>query len=58
LCYFFYEKYVVKFVDQLLCEPQVFVAAFRKRNLSVPEDLVGMHETTSIEVLERTSGFK
>ncbi|XP_066359041.1 protein NRT1/ PTR FAMILY 4.3-like isoform X1 [Miscanthus floridulus] len=37
---------------------QVFVAAFRKRNLSVPEDLVGMHGTTSIEVLERTSGFK
>lgn len=42
---------------------QVFVAAFRKRNLSVPEDLIGMHETTrgtgtSIEVLERTSGFK
>lgn len=45
------------------CEPQVFVAAFRKRNLSVPEDFVGTHETTGetgtiVEVLERTSGFK
>lgn len=42
---------------------QVFVAAFRKRNLSVPEDFVGTHETTGetgtiVEVLERTSGFK
>ncbi|TKW25094.1 hypothetical protein SEVIR_3G094200v4 [Setaria viridis] len=42
---------------------QVFVAAFRKRNLSVPDDLMEMHQATqgtgtSIEVLERTSGFK
>lgn len=43
---------------------QVFVAAFRKRNLSLPDDMIAMHETTqtttgaSIEVLERTSGFK
>ncbi|CAL4980683.1 unnamed protein product [Urochloa decumbens] len=42
---------------------QVSVAAFRKRNLSVPEDLMEMHQATegtrvSIEVLERTSGFK
>ncbi|CAN6349247.1 unnamed protein product [Urochloa humidicola] len=43
---------------------QVFVAAFRKRNLSVPDNLMEMHHQatdgtgTSIEVLERTSGFK
>ncbi|CAL4896458.1 unnamed protein product [Urochloa decumbens] len=42
---------------------QVFVAAFRKRNLSVPDNLMEMHQATdgsgtSIQVLERTSGFK
>ncbi|KAF8725406.1 hypothetical protein HU200_007523 [Digitaria exilis] len=43
---------------------QVFVAAFRKRNLAVPENLMEMHQatdgtcTSSVEVLERTSGFK
>ncbi|CAL4903693.1 unnamed protein product [Urochloa decumbens] len=42
---------------------QVFVAAFRKRNLSVPDNLIEMHQATdgsgtSVEVLERTSGFK
>jgi hypothetical protein len=46
-----------------VCEAQVFVAACRKRNLSVPDNLMEMHQTaqgtgTSIEVLERTSGFK
>ncbi|WVZ89181.1 hypothetical protein U9M48_035614 [Paspalum notatum var. saurae] len=42
---------------------QVFVAAFRKRNLSLPDDTTAMHETTEgtgtgSEVLERTRGFK
>ncbi|PAN16459.1 hypothetical protein PAHAL_3G062400 [Panicum hallii] len=42
---------------------QVFVSAFRKRNLPVPDNLMEMHHAaegtcTSIEVLERTSGFK
>ncbi|CAL4987432.1 unnamed protein product [Urochloa decumbens] len=42
---------------------QVSVAAFRKRNLSAPEDLMEMNQATegtrvSMEVLERTSGFK
>ncbi|KAF8756322.1 hypothetical protein HU200_011098 [Digitaria exilis] len=43
---------------------QVFVAAFRKRKLSLPEDLTEMHAvtdstgtSTNSEVLERTSGF-
>ncbi|XP_062203522.1 protein NRT1/ PTR FAMILY 4.5-like [Phragmites australis] len=42
---------------------QVFVSAFRKRNLPLPENLMPLHEITegtgtSTEVLERTSGFK
>ncbi|CAN6330869.1 unnamed protein product [Urochloa humidicola] len=42
---------------------QVFVAAFRKRNLSVPDNLLEMHQGTegigtNTEVLEKTSGFK
>lgn len=41
---------------------QVFVAAFRKRKLSLPENLMEMHEisdgtSTSIEVLDKTPGF-
>ncbi|KAJ1264969.1 hypothetical protein BS78_08G041100 [Paspalum vaginatum] len=43
---------------------QVFVAAFRKRNLLLPDDSTAMHETTQgtgtsiVEVLERTRGSK
>ncbi|KAG8051131.1 hypothetical protein GUJ93_ZPchr0009g2272 [Zizania palustris] len=40
---------------------QVFVAAFRKRNVTLPESLVEMHEisdVTTIELLDRTPGFK
>lgn len=42
---------------------QVFVAAFRKRKLSLPEDWMEMHEISdgtsrSIEVLDRTPSFK
>ncbi|KAL6642412.1 hypothetical protein ACP70R_020593 [Stipagrostis hirtigluma subsp. patula] len=42
---------------------KVFVAAFRKRKLSLPENLMEMHEitdatSTSIEILDRTPGFK
>ncbi|TVU51463.1 hypothetical protein EJB05_02895, partial [Eragrostis curvula] len=43
---------------------QVFVAAYRKRKLSLPENLVETNEVTdasgnkSIELLERTPGFK
>lgn len=42
---------------------QVFVAAFRKRKLSLPEDLMEMHEisdgtSTNVEILDRIPGFK
>ncbi|XP_040385311.1 protein NRT1/ PTR FAMILY 4.6-like, partial [Oryza brachyantha] len=40
---------------------QVFVAAFRKRNVTMPEGVVEMHENsecTSIELLDKTPGFK
>uniref|UniRef100_A0A0D9XXY5 Major facilitator superfamily (MFS) profile domain-containing protein n=1 Tax=Leersia perrieri TaxID=77586 RepID=A0A0D9XXY5_9ORYZ len=40
---------------------QVFVAAFRKRNVTMPESLVEMHEMTdgtSIELLDKTPDFK
>ncbi|KAL6905898.1 hypothetical protein ACP4OV_003499 [Aristida adscensionis] len=43
---------------------QVFVAAFRKRNLSFPENLTELHEitddgsATSVEYMEKTPGFK
>ncbi|KAF0888812.1 hypothetical protein E2562_017807 [Oryza meyeriana var. granulata] len=40
---------------------QVFVAAFRKRNVTMPESVVEMHEIsdgTSIELLDSTPGFK
>ncbi|CAD6267969.1 unnamed protein product [Miscanthus lutarioriparius] len=42
---------------------QVFVAAFRKRKLRVPENLMEMHSTvtdgtgTSVESMDRTAGF-
>jgi hypothetical protein len=42
---------------------QVFVAAFRKRKLSIPENPMEMHELTdstgkSVEFMERTPDFK
>uniref|UniRef100_A0A0E0MKV7 Major facilitator superfamily (MFS) profile domain-containing protein n=1 Tax=Oryza punctata TaxID=4537 RepID=A0A0E0MKV7_ORYPU len=40
---------------------QVFVAAFRKRNVTMPESLVEMHESsdvTGIELLDKTPDFK
>jgi hypothetical protein len=45
---------------------QVFVAAFRKRKLPLPENLMEMHEATTdgggigtgVEFMERTTGFK
>ncbi|CAL4911095.1 unnamed protein product [Urochloa decumbens] len=40
---------------------QIFVAAFRKRKLPLPENLMEMHADgtgTSVEIIERTSGFK
>jgi len=48
------------FIRHLL---QVFVAAFRKRKLSIPENLMEMHELTdgtgkSVELMERTPDFK
>ncbi|RLN01130.1 hypothetical protein C2845_PM06G13180 [Panicum miliaceum] len=41
----------------------VFVAAFRKRKLPLPENLMEMHEVTdgtgtSVELMERTAGFE
>jgi len=42
---------------------QVFVAAFRKRKLRVPENLMEMHSKvtdgtgTSVESMDRTAGF-
>jgi len=60
-----YKKLLCCFVDWFFfVEAQVFVAAFRKRNLPAPENLMEMREEategtcTSIQVLERTSGFK
>lgn len=50
--------------EQFLVILQVFVAALRKRNLSLPENLVEAQDITSdgrvksVEVLERTSGFR
>jgi solute carrier family 15 (peptide/histidine transporter), member 3/4 len=42
---------------------QVFVAAFRKRQLSLPEDLMEMHEVNdgmskNVELLDKTASFR
>ncbi|RLN28489.1 hypothetical protein C2845_PM05G07890 [Panicum miliaceum] len=48
----------------LFIHSQVFVAAFRKRKLPLPENLMEMPDQvtdgtgTSIELMERTAGFE
>ena len=39
---------------------QVFIAAFRKRKLSLPENLMEMHDGTGtrVEFMERTPDFR